>query len=436
MQTAILPRILLVDDTPTNLKVLAEALQGQGWKTLMAADGESAIEQVEYLRPDLILLDVMMPGIDGFETCRRLKANPSSQDIPIIFMTALSDTLDKVKGLELGAVDYITKPFQQEEVIARTKLHLHLSQLTLHLEQQVAERTQALSDSLAQLQTTQLQLVQSEKMSTLGQMVAGIGHEINNPINFISGNLKHVNEYTEDLLRLIALYQQKLPNDTEIAELQEEIDLDYLSRDLPNMVRSMKEGTSRLQEISLSLRTFARSDVTHTVSYQVEEGLNSTIMLLGHRIKANDHRPTIQVVKQYQATPKINCYAGQLNQVFMNLIANAIDALEEVTPESRATVENRPDQIMITTEVNPESQTLLIRIRDNGMGMSELVKARIFEPTFTTKAVGKGTGLGLPISRQIIEEKHQGKLDCVSVVGQGTEFVITLPLTDNAGNQV
>jgi signal transduction histidine kinase len=424
-------RILLVDDTPTNLKVLAEALHGQGWKTLMAADGESAIEQVEYLRPDLILLDVMMPGIDGFETCRRLKANPATQDIPVIFMTALSDTVDKVRGLELGAVDYVTKPFQHEEVIARTKLHLRLSQLTHKLEEEVQSRTQDLSSSLGQLQQAQLQLVQSEKMSTLGQLVAGIGHEINNPIGFINGNLKYVQEYANDLFRLLELYQAKLPApDAELEELIEEIDLPYLIGDMPQMLGSMKEGVSRLQEISLSLRTFARSDTATMVDYQVEEGLNSTLMLLGHRLKADDRRPAIQIVKNFQKTPKVSCYAGQLNQVFMNLFANAIDALDDFNEsKSYQELEAAPNRISIATEL--KGNELVIRIQDNGTGIDAGIREKIFEPSFTTKAVGKGTGLGLPISQQIIEVKHQGKLDCFSELGQGTEFVITLPIEAN-----
>ncbi len=425
-------RILLVDDTPTNLKVLAEALHGQGWKTLMAADGESAIEQVEYLRPDLILLDVMMPGIDGFETCRRLKANPETQDIPVIFMTALSDTVDKVRGLELGAVDYVTKPFQHEEVIARTKLHLRLSQLTYRLEQEVQSRTQDLSNSLGQLQQAQLQLVQSEKMSTLGQLVAGIGHEINNPIGFINGNLKYVQEYANDLFRLLELYQAKLPSpDAELEELIDEVDLPYLIGDLPQMLGSMKEGVSRLQEISLSLRTFARSDTATMVEYQVEDGLNSTLMLLGHRLKADDRRPVIKIVKNFQKTPKVSCYAGQLNQVFMNLFANAIDALDDFNEgKSYQELETNPNQITVVTEL--KDNELVIRIGDNGIGIDDQIREKIFEPSFTTKAVGKGTGLGLPISQQIIEGKHKGKLDCFSEVGKGTEFVITLPIESQA----
>jgi signal transduction histidine kinase len=423
-------RILMVDDIPTNLKVLGEALQCQGWKALMAADGESAIEQVEYLHPDLILLDVMMPGIDGFETCRRLKANPNTQDVPVIFMTALSDSIDKVRGLELGAVDYITKPFQQEEVIARVKLHLRLSQLTHQLEQQVAQRTHSLECSLKDLQAAQIKLVQSEKMSTLGQMVAGIGHEINNPINFINGNIGYIQDYFQDLMALVQAYQTRLPDpDADLQRLLQGIDLPYLRTDLPKLVGSLQEGVTRLQDISLSLRTFARSDMTSQVDYQVEDGLNSTLMLLGHRLKADEIRPAIQVVKDYTPTPKVLCYPGQINQVLMNLLANAIDALEDsngASQRSYAQIAADPNQITVRTEA--QDQRLLIRIRDNGTGIPEGMQDKIFEPSFTTKAVGKGTGLGLPISRQIIEERHQGRLTCRSEVGVGTEFVISLPL--------
>jgi DNA-binding response OmpR family regulator len=225
-------RILIVDDMPTNLQVLSEAIRMVGWTTLIATDGETAIEQAEYAHPDLILLDVMMPGIDGFETCRRLKANPLIEAIPVIFMTALSDPLDKVKGLEIGAVDYITKPFQQEEVLARAKLHLKLYHLTQTLEQRVTERTAELSDSVRKLQQAQLRLVQSEKMSTLGQLVAGVAHEINNPVGFIAGNLNPAKTYIQDLFDLLSMYQQKFPEPgAEIEKTIKEIDLDYLRED-------------------------------------------------------------------------------------------------------------------------------------------------------------------------------------------------------------
>jgi len=422
--------ILLVDDNPNNLKVLSEAIQGCGWKALMATDGESAIEQIEYAHPDLILLDIMMPGLDGFETCRRLKANAVTQNIPIIFMTALSDATDKVKGLEIGAVDYITKPFQQEEVIARLKLHLKISHLTQTLEQRVQERTAQLTQSLQQLQQTQLQLIQSEKMSTLGQLVAGIGHEINNPIGFISGNCSHIEEYVNNLLSLVNLQQQKLPHsDPEIEEFVEEIDLEYIAEDLPKLLLSMHQGIGRLKDISLSLRTFARADISSKVEFQVHEGIDSTLMLLKHRLKDQGHRPKIEVVTQYNELPSITCYPGQLNQVFMNIIANAIDAFDDLHQNcSDPEIAACDYTIAITTSVDRQQKTVTICIEDNALGMPPEVQAKIFEPSFTTKPVGKGTGLGLAISYQIIVDKHNGQISCSSISGQGTKFIITLPI--------
>ncbi|MBD2665119.1 two-component hybrid sensor and regulator [Richelia sinica FACHB-800] len=423
-------RILLVDDNPNNLKVLSEAIQGHGWKALMATDGESALEQTEYAHPDLILLDVMMPGMDGFETCRRLKDNPITQKIPVIFMTALADAKDKVQGLEIGAVDYITKPFQQEEVIARLKLHLKIAHLTMTLEEKVKERTAELSNSLEQLQQTQLQLIQSEKMSTLGQLVAGIGHEINNPVGFLGGNFSHIEGYVQDLVRLVNLQQQKLPTvDPEIQELVEEIDLEYLIEDIPQLLASMHQGISRLKEISLSLRTFARSDISSKVEFQVHEGINSTIMLLKHRLKGMGNRPKIHVITEYEDLPPIYCYPGQLNQVFMNIVANAIDVFDEIDTKNYYSQNGDLNPtITITTSSSPQLNQIHICFADNGYGMTEDVLKRIFEPSFTTKPVGKGTGLGLAISRQIIVNKHDGDIQCLSSPGAGTKFIITLPV--------
>ncbi|WP_442945299.1 hybrid sensor histidine kinase/response regulator [Nostoc sp.] len=422
--------ILLVDDNPNNLKVLSEMIQGYGWKALMATNGESAIEQTEYALPDLILLDVMMPGIDGFETCRRLKANPITQNIPVIFMTALSDSKDKVKGLEIGAVDYVTKPFQQEEVIARLKLHLKISHLTYTLEQRVQERTAELTQSLQQLQQTQLQLIQSEKMSTLGQLVAGIGHEINNPIGFIEGNFSYITEYTNNLLHLVNLQQQKLPHpEPEIEELLNQMDFEYLAEDIPKLLASMRQGIDRLKGISLSLRTFARSDISSKMEFQIHEGINSTLMLLKHRLQNKKDCSTIEVVTQYGKLPPISCYPGQLNQVFMNIIANAIDALDDLNQNhSYQKIAACPNTITITTSVNYQQETVIICIQDNGPGMLPEVQTRIFEQSFTTKPVGKGTGLGLAISYQIIVDKHNGQIDCLSIPGKGTKFIITLPI--------
>lgn len=421
--------ILLVDDNPNNLKVLSEAIQGHGWKALMATDGESAIEQAEYMTPDLILLDVMMPGFDGFETCQRLKANPLTQNIPIIFMTALSDTRDKVKGFDIGAVDYITKPFQQEEVVARLKLHLKIAHLTQTLEQRVQDRTAELAQSLHQLQHTQLQLIQNEKMSALGNLVAGVAHEINNPVGFLSGNLQPAEEYVRDLLGLIHLYQQTYTNPTtEIQDQIEAIDLEYVSEDLPKLLNSMKLGIDRIRNISTSLRTFSRADKDYKVPFNIHEGLDSTLLILKHRLKASDHRPEIEVIKKYGDLPSIECFPGQLNQVFMNILANAIDALEEANIDrDLEAIKAAPNQIQIESMLM-DSNSIQIKIQDNGIGISEAVKSRIFDHLFTTKAVGKGTGLGLAIAHQIVVENHAGMIDVHSFPQQGTQFRITLPI--------
>ncbi|MGI0486185.1 sensor histidine kinase [Pantanalinema rosaneae CENA516] len=449
--------VLVVDDNPTNLEVLSNALADFGYETAVALDGESAIEQINYDPPDLILLDVMMPGMDGFETCQRLKANPATQEIPVIFMTALSDSSDKVRGLNLGAVDYITKPFQQEEVLARVKLHLKLRYLTKTLEQQnillkqevtertiaqqslqeltqqlehrVEERTAELSQALHNLQQAQIQLIQSEKLSSLGQLVAGVAHEINNPVNFIYGNLMHISEYSENLLKFAQLFQAHYPQPVPVLQEQlEEMDVEFLLEDMPKLVSSMKLGVERIRQIVLSLRNFSRLDEAEFKAVDIHEGIDSTLLILHNRLKARPDHPEIQVIKEYGNLPLIECYAGQLNQVFMNLLSNAIDALESYDSQRSPTeVQANPSQIVIQTAITDE-QFVNITIRDNGPGMPETVRHRLFDPFFTTKPIGKGTGLGLSISHQIVTEKHHGEIGCLSEPGQGAEFWLKLPI--------
>jgi signal transduction histidine kinase len=305
------------------------------------------------------------------------------------------------------------------------------------LEDRVEERTTELKNALEELQRTQSQVIQSEKMSSLGQLVAGVAHEINNPVNFIHGNLTHVQEYTQDLLALVQLYQQYDPNPAvEIQTVAEDIDLEFLQSDLPKMLSSMKVGTERIRQIVLSLRNFSRVDEAEFKNVDIHEGIDSTLMILQHRLKAKPEQPEIEVIKNYGNVPLVECYAGQMNQVFMNILVNAIDALEENnTKRSYQEIEENPSRIKIRTSVI-NSKWLEVAIADNGVGIPKEFQQRIFDPFFTTKPVGKGTGMGMSISYQIITKKHGGKLDCFSTPGVGTEFIIQIPLQLNINEVV
>ncbi|MBD2340408.1 AAA family ATPase [Calothrix sp. FACHB-156] len=313
------------------------------------------------------------------------------------------------------------------------KANQELAKYNHNLETKVAERIQEiniknshLQQTLEQLRSTQSQLIQSEKMSSLGQMVAGIAHEINNPINFIHGNITHAHEYVQDLLDLVGIYQQEYPSTSSLLKKKvAEIDLDFLAEDLPKVLHSMKLGSSRIRNIILGLRNFSRLDESEMKPVNIHEGIDSTLMILQHRLKENSNRPEIQVIKEYEQLPEVSCYAGQLNQVFMNILSNAIDALDECKDQGNYLRHN--PQIRIRTELK-DAKTLRIRIADNGHGMTAQVQQKIFDPFFTTKAVGSGTGLGLSISYQVIVDKHKGQLRCDSLLGKGTEFVIEIPM--------
>ncbi len=426
------PTILVIDDSPTNLEVICGTLMNAGYEVLVEMDGESGIQQAKDNHPDLILLDIMMPKIDGFETCSRLQSDAETKDIPIIFMTALTDTLEKVRGLKLGAVDYITKPFHQDEVVARIelqlkirRLHLELEKEKQNLEQRVRERTAELMIALEELQKTQLQLVQNEKIFSLGEVFAGVAHEVNNPIGLISTNIYHANQYTHDLIHLVKRYRQKFnQSDPEIQELIENIDLDHIIEDLPKLISSMKLGSDRIHGIMQSVRNFSRHDGNKKKAVDIHEGIETTLMILQYRLKAQTNRPPIQVIKDYGSLPLVNCYSGQINQVFLNIITNAIDAIDAIEEKfAHRELANSP-QIKITTSLDREN--VIIKIADNGKGIPAEIQDKIFQPFFTTKQ-DKLTGVGLSISQEIITKNHQGRI-LLTCTENWTELTILLPL--------
>lgn len=587
--------IIVVDDIADNLRLLSAILTQQGYLVRKALNGKLALIACETQLPDLMLLDITMPGMDGYEVCQKLKANEKTREIPIIFISALGDVEDKVKAFAVGGVDYISKPFQSEEVVSRVENQLKLrslqralqeKNLSLEIEIEKREKIQkdleaseaknmallnaipdvmlrisadnilldyraaqsnlqgeisqpiatynnsnfpefdqnfignkltdvlssdlalwvsyyvdrALSESTIQIgeyvqqingiwhayearyvpsnkqevlaifrniserkkleaerlqsqallniqkqqieknlydiQQAQAQLIQNEKMTSLGQLVAGIAHEINNPINFIYGNISHANAYIQEVVNLLKLYQQEYQPNNKIKKFLEDHDLEFAINDLQKLFESMKTGANRIRQIVLSLRNFARLDEAATKSVNIEEGINNTLVLLEHRIKAVDDRPAIQIIKEYHKLPKIICYASLINQVFFYLLTNAIDALDsqfnlldKTSGEKNIdySEKNPNPTILIRTELG-EKDRVIIRIKDNGPGIEESLRSRLFDPFFTTKPVGMGTGLGLSISYQIIVQQHKGNLTCNSSPGKGAEFIIEIPI--------
>ncbi|WP_236504089.1 ATP-binding protein [Tychonema sp. BBK16] len=311
---------------------------------------------------------------------------------------------------------------------AEVELHKTL-QIKNQLAATATAQSQQLEQTLKNLQQTQAQLIQTEKMSSLGQMTAGVAHEINNPVNFIHANIAYVNKYSQELLKITNMYQEEYPNPyPKLAELMEEYDLDFIKEDLPKILSSMKVGTDRIREIVLSLRNFSRLDESDVKAVNIHEGIDSTLLILQSDLKAKANFNEIEIIKIYGDLPLVECYAGQLNQVFMNVLSNAIYALHNPQEhDSNKQKTNSANQIIISTSIQ-KSDWVKISIKDNGPGIDEAVKSKIFDPFFTTKPIGQGTGLGLSVSYQIVVDKHGGDLQCISTVGEGTEFAIALPI--------
>lgn len=549
--------ILIVDDLAENLQLLSDVLLKLGYTVRSVTSGRMALKTVQVKRPDVILLDVKMPEMDGYQVCRLLKQDRIFSSIPVIFLSALDDVLDKVTAFHLGGIDYITKPFQIEEVVARLENQLTIQRQQRLLEQEVDRRREAeevlyqsrallasvlnssvdgvgamqavrdpttgkiedfrclvvnpviakalgnrpqdtigklvlkkllsslepelfdcfvnivetgetfqqdfyyksgesswfhfvavklgdgfaitirditarkqaefqlqqqaesLEITLRELKRTQAQLIQSEKMSSIGHLVAGVAHEINNPVNFIHGNLRPASEYFQDLLNLVKLYQDHFPDPPAPIRSQiEAINLDFLQKDLLKLLNSMQIGTDRIREIVLSLRNFSRHDESEFKGVDIHQGIDSTLMILKHRLKATREYPEIKVIKDYGQLPPIECYSGQLNQVFMNLLNNAIDSVSTQCIGEQG-------EIRIKTQTLNQNR-ISIKISDNGLGIHQELQSKLFDPFFTTKPVGQGTGLGLFICHQIVVNKHGGNLYCQSKLGEGAEFVIEI----------
>lgn len=426
-------KILVVDDTPASLRLLTEILKAEGFEVRSAISGELALRAAANNPPELVLLDIHMPEMDGYEVLRHLKAKPETRDVPVIFVSAASDIGDKAHGFELGAVDYVTKPYQHSELLARVHTHLELARTRNHLasvleerkkiEAQVVEQYEyvvnlnlQLEKTNKQLKQAQNQLLQAEKMAAIGLLAAGVAHEINNPIGYVSSNLGTLERYLADILAIMDKYEAALalleaenPLLDELRQFRKKIDLDYIRDDVKSLIAESHQGLERVKKIVLDLKDFSRSGGDDQWEWaNIEQMLDSTLNIVWNELKYK-----CEVIKEYGSLPKIFCLPSQLNQVFINLLVNAAQAIEV---HGAITIRTGQDQDRIWFEVT-----------DTGEGIPPENIPLLFDPFFTTKPVGKGTGLGLSVSYSIIE-KHHGKIEVESEVGRGSTFRVWLPI--------
>lgn len=410
--------ILIVDDVPANLSLLTDILKGHGYKVRPAPNGRLALEAARRLPPDLILLDIDMPDMDGYAVCRALKSTPELADIPVLFISALNETRDKLRAFGEGGQDYITKPFHVEEVLARVGTHLELRRAR----QELAARNAALEHALEDLRRAQDHLVQSEKMAALGVMAAGVAHEINNPLNFIKAGSQSLRNDIRDLLSLVAFCEDQIRPESRPAldEAKRKMDYAALTRELDDLSVAILHGLSRAEDIVNGLLVFARTDKTMHPDIDVRSVMDSALTMLHSRAKK-----LARIDKHYADVPLVTGNAGKLSQVVLNILNNALDAIAAKNNGQGLL------RIDIETQILDGQPLVLLRVTDNGRGMTPEILSKICDPFFTTKPVGKGTGLGLFICSNLLKE-HRGDLDVRSRPETGTTVTISLPASPEA----
>jgi signal transduction histidine kinase len=407
--------LLIVDDEITTQLVLQDLLESEGHTVWVADNGQQGWDLAQKHLPNLIVCDWVMPGLDGLELCRRVKAHSLLETTFFILLTARENLDDRVCGLDAGADDFIAKPLEAEELLARVRAGLRLHQLNQQLQQ-----------SLQDLQATQAQLVHSEKMSSLGRLVGGIAHEINNPISFIYGNLSHVKSYTQTLSGWVRSLRDDASFSREqlLAQL-EELDFEFIVEDLDKILNSMKDGSERIRDIVVSLQEFASQDRAGLQEIDIHHSLDLALSMLQPYYLRDDLEQSVKIERNYGEIPTIFGYISPLNQAFFNLLENAIEAVLE-----KMAIANDPNwSPQVTVKTRPlDSHWLEIEISDTGIGMTSDLQGKMFDPFFTTKPVGRGKGLGLSVSYQIIVKQHGGKLTYRSASQAGSHFYIRLPL--------
>lgn len=417
--------ILIVDDNLENIRLLTNLLRDQGYITRKVRSGKMALTAIATQRPDLVLLDINMPGMDGYEVCRRLRNAAETVDLAIIFLSALNSPQDKVQAFQVGGDDYISKPFQIEEVLIRVEKQLKLKVA----EDQINQKNQELQSTLQHLKDTQFQLIQREKSLGIHQLAAGMAHEINNPLGFISGNLDLMRDHVQQLIQVLEdCYQANPDLPPHLLQRLEDVDLEFIQNDLEHITASMRRGIERISSIMTALKIFARLNEAEIKSVDLVKALDSTLLLINQRLYHNRTGQVIQVVQQYSSLPLVTCYAGQVNHVFLAILNNGIEAIER-----RWIAEKVAGEIAPTLTLHGSYDANLDRVRfdfqDNGIGIDPADQNKVFNAFFTTKPVGEGVGLSLSQCYRIIVDGHGGSLLFRSESHVGTTFTLQLPTT-------